>query len=521
MSEGLVLKGKYRLIALLGEGGMGSVWRAHDSRLDAPIAIKLMHPRAAEDAEGRARFAREASAAAHLRGPHVVQVFDVDIDDATGAPFIAMELLDGMSLRERLAQAGRLPPREVAKIVVHVARALSRAHDAQLVHRDLKPANIFLERNADDEIAKVLDFGIAKWTSRPLGDAATRTGMLLGTPHYMSPEQISSSKYVDHRTDLWSLSVIAVECMTGSLPFSADNLPGLALSICQGRAQLPSQLGPVPRGFDAWFARGTQLDPEQRFQSANELARTLQRCCDDDAAPAALLTRTYPEQSRAPFGMDVQMSSTSLSGTSAPGASAPDRHGVRRRWPWLVAGGVAVLALLGYRGLTSILGAPPPAVEAAPATSHVGPVSGPAVGVPASTRPAPDRVPAPEPAIRPLKSPPLAEQAAAGMPEKPPVSPAPRVEAGALEGRSSAKSKHDDEAGSSRRSPSAPKPTGKSSKRTAPLSSPSTPQRREQPSPQAPAAPAPMASPSPAPGSLAPQPGVPPSAAPSAYDQAY
>src|SRR6185503_11783841 len=143
-----------------------------------------------------------------------------------------------------------------------IARALSRAHEAGIVHRDLKPDNVFLVRNEDEEIAKVLDFGIAKSAANRLDkDAGTRTGAVMGTPYYMSPEQISGSKAVDSRADLWALGVIACECLTGRRPFEADSVGGLALKICTEPLPRPSALAPTPAGFDAWFERAASRDP--------------------------------------------------------------------------------------------------------------------------------------------------------------------------------------------------------------------------------------------------------------------
>ena len=153
---------------------------------------------------------------------------------------------------------------------------MTRAHDAGIVHRDLKPDNVFLVRNDDDEITKVLDFGIAKATSPNFEPVTgTRTGAIMGTPHYMSPEQIEGGRAIDFRTDLWSMSVIAYECLTGLLPFDSDSLGGLALQICLKPIPVPSSVAPVPPGFDDWFARGTRRAPAERFQSAREMVDAL------------------------------------------------------------------------------------------------------------------------------------------------------------------------------------------------------------------------------------------------------
>ena len=264
---------------------MGSVWRAQHLDLDAPVAVKLLDPSIAMNAEGITRFHREAQAAAALRSPHVVQIFDRGLDEATHQPYIVMELMEGESLAARVARLGLLSPEQTARIVTHIARALSRAHDAGIVHRDLKPDNVFLVLNEDEEVAKVLDFGIAKSDRHRLDtDSHTRTGAVMGTPYYMSPEQISGSKGVDFRTDLWALGVIACECLTGRRPFDAETIGGLALKICAEAPPVPSRLGPVSPAFDAWFARATARDPTARFSSARDAADELRRACGVEGA---------------------------------------------------------------------------------------------------------------------------------------------------------------------------------------------------------------------------------------------
>ncbi len=265
---------------MLGQGGMGSVWRAEHLGLRAPVAIKLMDAAIAENQEALSRFHREAQAAAALRSPHVVQILDYGLDPDLHAPFIAMELLEGEDLRQRLLRAGRLSPQAAAGLVTHVARALARAHEAGIVHRDLKPENVFLVRNEDEEVAKVLDFGISKISELALTSGApTRTGSVMGTPFYMSPEQIVGSKTVDYRTDLWALGVIAFECLLGVRPFSEETVGGLAVQICTQSPPRPSERGQVPPGFDAWFEKALAREPSTRFQSARELAEALRAVC--------------------------------------------------------------------------------------------------------------------------------------------------------------------------------------------------------------------------------------------------
>jgi serine/threonine-protein kinase len=282
-----VLAGKYRLLSVLAEGGMGTVWRAEDLVLGGEVAVKLIDLKIAGGAEALRLCQKEARAAAAVRGPHVVQALDFGTDEATGSAFVVMELLEGESLADRLRRRGTLHPTAVSQVVTHVARALGRAHEAGIVHRDLKPANVFLVRNDDDELAKVLDFGTARVERGPaLAGCTTATGAVIGTPFYMSPEQISGQP-VDHRTDLWAMAVMAFECVTGERPFPATDIGPLVLQICTYAIPTPSQWARVPAGFDGWFERATRRDPDRRFQSARELADDLRRVCAGASAASA------------------------------------------------------------------------------------------------------------------------------------------------------------------------------------------------------------------------------------------
>jgi len=287
--RGRVLSQRWRLVDELGRGGMGAVWRAEHLELGTPAAVKLIDPSIASSDAAVARFKREAQAAATLRSTHVVQILDYGVDQNT--PFIAMELLDGESLAERIVRLGRLSPEMTSTIMTHTARAVGRGHEAGVVHRDLKPDNIYVVTEDDQEICKVLDFGIAKHTADGFGSTntpQTQTGAMLGTPFYMSPEQASGKKQVDHRTDIWAMAVIAFECLVGRRPFEGQTLGALLLAICTEDPPIPSQCGAVPAGFDQWFARGVARDPDQRFASAREAALALQTLCTPDPSRDAL-----------------------------------------------------------------------------------------------------------------------------------------------------------------------------------------------------------------------------------------
>jgi eukaryotic-like serine/threonine-protein kinase len=274
VSAGHVLVGRYRLEVQLGAGGMGTIWRAQHLVLNAPVAVKVIDRTVIPDEETLSRFIREAQSAAALRSPHVVQILDYGIDGKV--PFMAMELLEGENLAQRIKRQKRLTPQETARVLSHIGRAISRAHDAGIVHRDLKPENVFLVKNEDEEIAKVLDFGVAKVERHALSEGTrTRTGSILGTPFYMSPEQAQGNRTVDSRSDLWSMGVIAFECLTGKRPFYSDGLGDLVLAICVRDIPQPSDIASVPIGFDAWWNRAVARDPDKRFQTAKELTEAL------------------------------------------------------------------------------------------------------------------------------------------------------------------------------------------------------------------------------------------------------
>jgi hypothetical protein len=275
-STGQLIGDRYRLDRPLERGAMGSVWRAEQVRLRAPVAVKFLDPSLIGDKEMHDRFMQEARSAAAVRSAHVVQVFDYGSEG--GVPYIAMELLDGENLDARLSSRGTLTAGEVDKLFNELARGISQAHAIGVIHRDLKPGNIFIAREGEHEVTKIVDFGIAKVKASALRltqGVGTQLGTLLGTPQYMSPEQVRGSGSIDHRTDLWALAVIACECLTGRCPFSGATIGDLTVQICTEKPPAPSSLGPVPPGFDQWFFKATQKKANKRFQSVEEMAERL------------------------------------------------------------------------------------------------------------------------------------------------------------------------------------------------------------------------------------------------------
>ncbi|MEY2933715.1 MAG: hypothetical protein RL033_4464 [Pseudomonadota bacterium] len=269
---GLIVGNRYSLTQPIGRGGMGEVWKAHDRELDTPCAVKFILQHLAADRGIRERFAREAKAVARLRSPHVVHILGVG--EVEEVPYLAMELLDGETLLARLDRLGKLDPTVVMKVVDQVGEALESAHEAGIVHRDLKPENIWFW-SGNKVFAKVLDFGVAK-TGLATGSLQTATGALVGTPQYMSPEQALGNRDVDHRSDLWSLAVITIECLCGKRPFESDGLGDLLIKIVSNKPPSLHDLAPdLPLGLHEWWTRALARDPRDRFQSASELADAL------------------------------------------------------------------------------------------------------------------------------------------------------------------------------------------------------------------------------------------------------
>jgi eukaryotic-like serine/threonine-protein kinase len=276
VEAGQMVTPSVRLVRPLGAGGMGAVWVADHLALHTQVVVKFMSEELLESPEAVARFSREAAAASQVKSPHVVQMLDHGVMQG-GAPYIVMEHLDGHDLSVHLeAHGGRLPPTEVLHIMTQLARALTKAHERSIVHRDIKPPNIFLlDAGTGEAFVKLLDFGIAK-TSDGLMGSTTRTGSMVGSPYYMSPEQVIGTKTIDFRSDLWSLGVVAFEALVGAKPFYAETIGGLALKIHHEPLPMPSKLDPtLPFALDAWFTRACARDVGDRFQSAKEMVEAL------------------------------------------------------------------------------------------------------------------------------------------------------------------------------------------------------------------------------------------------------
>ena len=273
VQEGDVIGGKFRVERVLGIGGMGVVVAAMHLDLDQRVALKFLLPAAAHRPDVAARFGREARSAAKIRSEHVAKVLDVGTL-ADGAPYMVMEYMDGEDLERLLRRGGPLPVPLAITYVLQATEAIAEAHALGIVHRDLKPANLFLaQRPSGEPIIKVLDFGISKSTQATDQAHMTKTSAILGSPLYMSPEQMASAKSVDTRSDIWAIGVVLYELLTQRTPFPADTMPELVAAILQRVHEPLRQLRPdVPPGLEAALDRCLEKDPARRYQNVAEMA---------------------------------------------------------------------------------------------------------------------------------------------------------------------------------------------------------------------------------------------------------
>ena len=279
-APGTLFAGRYRIERLLGAGGMGSVLLARHEVIGQHVALKLLHPEAAGSPAAVERFVKEARAASKIEGQHVVRIYDVGTDDGTpkGRPYLCMEYLRGRDLGQVYDAHGALPAYEVCSALLDASIALAQAHSVGIVHRDLKPSNLFYaEQPAGKPVLKVLDFGIAKMEEGLGSVHATATGMIMGTPSYMAPEQMRSSKMVDARADIWALGVIAYELLTGRLPYLGESLGDILFAVVEKPPPWPHHVRPeLGKDLSAVVMKCLQRDPDKRYATVTELSDALE-----------------------------------------------------------------------------------------------------------------------------------------------------------------------------------------------------------------------------------------------------
>jgi eukaryotic-like serine/threonine-protein kinase len=405
---GAVLAGRYRIERVLGQGGMGVVVKAMHLQLHQPVAMKFLLPEVLGNQQVVQRFLREAQAAVRLKSEHVARVIDVGSLES-GAPYMVLEYLEGGDLstvpRSQLSVGG------IVDLMLQACEALAEAHSLGIVHRDVKPANFFLTRGSDGApLLKVLDFGISKTQST--GSNLTATQSVMGTPAYMSPEQMRSSRDVDHRTDIWALGVVMYELLQGAPPFGGDTFSSIVIRIVN--EPLPRFSVPLPPDLDAIVYRCLEKDPARRFQNVAEVAQALARYAQSQTQAAISVQRT-----RSIIGLEAHHAfDPGAPGRAIPPSTISGAAGARttppggsRRWPILagvgvMAGAVVIAIVASSGGGTSgrnegtaagqpAIAPPPPsapaspAVAAQPAATTPAPASPAAAAQPAATTPAP------------------------------------------------------------------------------------------------------------------------------------
>jgi len=283
---GHVIGDKYRVKALLGEGGMGAVYEAEHLAIGRVVAVKVLHPKHAQQADSVARLRHEARIAGSIGHPNICEIYDLGrLDD--GAPYLVMERLVGETLDQRIKREGALPERDIVDVMQQVLSALSAAHGKAIIHRDLKPENVFLVRRAGTPpVAKLLDFGISKAIDEDTATDLTMPGIVMGTPYYMAPEQARGDRGLDHRVDLWAAGVILYEALTGRRPFVARNYNALLVQILTSKHRPLSEVRPgVTRSLERVVDRALAKMREDRFQTAAEFQEALRRALEPEPPP--------------------------------------------------------------------------------------------------------------------------------------------------------------------------------------------------------------------------------------------
>jgi serine/threonine-protein kinase len=365
LEPGAIVAGKFRVLRLLGVGGMGAVYEVEHELTKHRRALKLLFPRDGEKSTVVERFLREASAAGRIANAHIAETFDAGTVE-TGEAYLVMELLEGETLDRMNHRRGRLDAPELSSLIRQTCIGIQAAHDAGIVHRDLKPENLFVTLRDGRPFVKILDFGISKFDERRTGViGVTAEGAVMGTPFYMSPEQVTGDASIDARTDVYSLGVILYECAAGRRPYDAETLSHLAVKIHEGKAvPLSEHRADLPAGFSDVVARAMAADRDDRYATARELSEALAPFANDasdeafratarsEAPKVVIRTSSAPPSSTlpGPGGVGAPRLHESVgfaSATTTPHAVTAPRAPSKRIAP-LVVGGLVVVALASY-----------------------------------------------------------------------------------------------------------------------------------------------------------------------------
>lgn len=395
VSEGAVIAGKFRLERILGVGGMGAVFEATHVALGERVAVKFLRPELRDKPELVERFLREARSQFRIKSDHIVRVLDVGTAES-GTPYIAMELLEGVSLHAHVRRLGRVAPGEAAEIVMQACDALSAAHALGIVHRDVKTKNLMLTSAPSGALrVKLVDFGVAQISSPDLGDRLTATETIMGTPLYMPPEQLRSARLADARSDVWAIGVVLYEVLTGSLPYLAESAADMLFRHYHETPKpVHEVIDGIPPALGAIVAKCLSLEPADRFPSAAALADALAPFARERTLlpRETLVSATAPEQPSSDDTMalsDTDIGSESLAPVSPNRRSSapPPVLPKAREGRTLLATMVAAIALIGVVASFVVLR---PAKRVQAVTDDKASAS-----VPVVTRP--DTLPEPEP----------------------------------------------------------------------------------------------------------------------------
>jgi eukaryotic-like serine/threonine-protein kinase len=351
LETGQVIEGKYRIVRLLGEGGMGAVYEGENTNIQRRVAIKVLHAGVASNTDVVSRFEKEAQAAGRIGSDHIAEVLDLG-HLPSGERFMVMEFLDGVALSGRIEERGRLSGVEAAPIVAQLLEGLQAAHDAGIIHRDLKPDNVYLLRNkaGRKDFVKILDFGISKFNSLG-GDSSamsmTRTGAVMGTPYYMSPEQAKGSREIDARSDVYAVGVILYECICGKVPFNAETFNELIFKIVLENAPEVTTIVPdADPGIVAIVRKAMAREPAQRYQTAREFQEALFAWMSTGQVPLyEEASAAYPRQTLTSQAEGMRPFGSTDSGLTASDHALPAPK--KSNAGIFVGVGVVALALLG------------------------------------------------------------------------------------------------------------------------------------------------------------------------------